>query len=108
MLIFPHPHTTGFVIDFISIPVIAGFTSAAAITIATQQVKGLLGLEYGEESAIPGIAGDWIDVFTYIDTIRYQDTILGCACIVVLLAMRVCVRLFFLVCYEQLHSGHYI
>jgi MFS superfamily sulfate permease-like transporter len=34
----------GFLIDFISLPVIAGFTSAAAITIATGQVKSLLGI----------------------------------------------------------------
>jgi len=31
--------TTGFVIDFIPFPVINGFTSAAAITIALGQVK---------------------------------------------------------------------
>ena len=29
----------GFLIDFISVPVIAGFTSAAALTIATSQVS---------------------------------------------------------------------
>jgi len=34
----------GFLIDFISLPVIAGFTSAASITIATGQVKSLLGI----------------------------------------------------------------
>jgi MFS superfamily sulfate permease-like transporter len=34
----------GFLIDFISMPVIAGFTSAACITIASGQVKSLLGL----------------------------------------------------------------
>ena len=37
----------GFLIDFISVPVIAGFTSAAAITIATGQVKALLGIKIG-------------------------------------------------------------
>ena len=34
----------GFLIDFISVPVIAGFTSAAALTIASGQWKSLLGL----------------------------------------------------------------
>ncbi len=34
----------GVVIDFMSVPVNAGFTSAAAITIASSQVRGLLGL----------------------------------------------------------------
>ena len=37
----------GFVIDFISVPVTAGFTSAAALTIACGQVKSLLGLKIG-------------------------------------------------------------
>ena len=32
----------GFLIDFISVPVIAGFTSAAALTIASGQVLLLL------------------------------------------------------------------
>ena len=40
----------GFLIDFISVPVIAGFTSAAAITIASSQVKSLLGLKILVES----------------------------------------------------------
>ena len=30
----------GFLIDFISVPVISGFTSAAALTIASGQIKG--------------------------------------------------------------------
>ena len=40
----------GFVIDFISVPVTAGFTSAAAITIASGQVKSLFGLKIGESN----------------------------------------------------------
>ena len=40
----------GFLIDFISVPVIAGFTSAAAITIASGQIKGLLGRAVNEGS----------------------------------------------------------
>ena len=36
----------GFLIDFISGPVSVGFTSAAAIIIATTQVKDILGLSF--------------------------------------------------------------
>ena len=79
----------GVVIDFISVPVIAGFTSAAAITIASGQVKSIFGLEIIEHSHIEGITGTWIDIFKNIGTIRTSDTILGLSCIVILLCLRV-------------------
>ena len=34
-----HVMSTGFLVDFIPVPVISGFTSAAAITIAVGQLK---------------------------------------------------------------------
>lgn len=79
----------GFVIDFISIPVTAGFTSAAAITIASSQVKGLFGLEITEHSHIEGVQGTWIDIVKNFKSFRYQDTILGFICIAILLLLRV-------------------
>ncbi|EDO48274.1 predicted protein, partial [Nematostella vectensis] len=36
----------GFLVRFISVPVISGFTSAAAITIAAGQLKSILGLQH--------------------------------------------------------------
>ena len=80
----------GFLIDFISVPVIAGFTSAAAITIASSQVKSLLGLTILEHSHLHhlGIVPKWIDVFTNIQTCRWQDATLGLFTCVVLLALR--------------------
>jgi MFS superfamily sulfate permease-like transporter len=58
------------VIDFMSVPVNAGFTSAAAITIASSQVPGIFGLELRKRSGIVGFVGTWTDVFTNFDTIR--------------------------------------
>ena len=80
----------GFLIDFISVPVIAGFTSAAAITIASSQVKSLLGLTILEHSHLHhlGIIPKWIDVFTNIQTCRWQDASLGLITCVVLLTLR--------------------
>ena len=80
---------TGFVIDFISVPVTAGFTSAAAITIASGQVKSIFGLKIDHSSHTEGIAGTWIDVIDNFDTARVNDSILGISCIVILLCMRV-------------------
>ena len=79
----------GVVIDFISVPVIAGFTSAAAITIASGQVKSIFGLKIEEHSHVEGITGTWIDIIENIETIRTNDTILGISCIVILLLLRV-------------------
>eukprot|EP00095_Tigriopus_kingsejongensis_P008885 maker-scaffold566_size135349-snap-gene-0.23 protein:Tk08885 transcript:maker-scaffold566_size135349-snap-gene-0.23-mRNA-1 annotation:"sodium-independent sulfate anion transporter" len=78
----------GFVIDFISVPVIAGFTSAAAITIASTQVKGLFGLDVQHKSHVEGVTGTWIDIVDNFESIRYQDTILGLVCVVILLLLR--------------------
>lgn len=74
----------GFLLDFISIPVIAGFTAAASINIAASQFTSLLG--------IPGRSEDLVDalkkVFTNLDRIRYQDTVLGVGTITILILLK--------------------
>ena len=87
----------GFLIDFISMPVIAGFTSAAALTIASGQIKGLLGIYTLPENknmteTHAGVVDDYIHIFANISTVRWQDAVLGLTCAVVLLAMRVRIR----------------
>ena len=82
----------GFLIDFISVPVIAGFTSAAALTIASGQWKGLLGLTvdpHHKSHTHAGIIDYYIDIFSNIETIRWQDAVLGICCVIVLLSLRV-------------------
>ena len=100
----------GFLIDFISVPVIAGFTSAAALTIASGQWKSLLGLEIEHRShSHAGVVDYYIDIVNYINTIRWQgrsqssqssyslsmfdisitDTVLGLICVLTLLLARV-------------------
>ncbi|XP_063362378.1 sodium-independent sulfate anion transporter-like isoform X1 [Cydia amplana] len=74
----------GFLIDFISGPVSVGFTSAAAIIIATTQVKDILGLNF------PGgkFLQVWTGMYEHIGETRLWDTVLGVTCIVVLLLLR--------------------
>ncbi|KAL7636091.1 UNVERIFIED_CONTAM: hypothetical protein RMT77_013910 [Armadillidium vulgare] len=74
----------GFLINFVSKPVISGFTSAAAITIFTSQVKGLLGIKIKTH----GFIDTWVQVFKHISETRWQDLILGLICFIVLLLMR--------------------
>ena len=75
-------------IDFISVPVTAGFTSAAAITIASGQVKSIFGLKIEHHSHVEGFIGDWIDVFTNFESARLSDSLLGLICIMILLGLR--------------------
>ncbi|MCC5953865.1 MAG: sulfate permease [Acidimicrobiia bacterium] len=50
----------GFLVDYLSHPVISGFTSAAAITIGISQVKDLLGVQIGRPEGVPAtIAALW-------------------------------------------------
>ena len=79
----------GVLIDFISVPVIAGFTSAAAITIASGQVKSIFGLTLEHKVHIEGIVGTWANIVTNFHTWRVNDTILGIFCCILLLLMRV-------------------
>ncbi|XP_043268446.1 sodium-independent sulfate anion transporter-like isoform X2 [Venturia canescens] len=74
----------GFLLDFISLPVITGFTSAAAINIAASQFKSLLG--------IPGRAEDFLDavkaIFSNLNKINPWDTLLGLCTLVILVLMK--------------------
>ncbi|CAK1596252.1 unnamed protein product [Parnassius mnemosyne] len=74
----------GFLVEFVSLPVVSGFTSAAAITIASSQIKGLLGLRFNAET----FKSTWEGIFHHITDTRMQDTLLGLACCVVLLGMK--------------------
>ncbi|XP_037787000.1 sodium-independent sulfate anion transporter-like isoform X5 [Penaeus monodon] len=74
----------GFLIMFISKPVICGFTSAAAITIASSQLKGLFGLSYDAE----GFLDTCKKLFQNIAYTKWQDITLGICCMICLLLMR--------------------
>ncbi|KAK7065201.1 hypothetical protein SK128_026079, partial [Halocaridina rubra] len=74
----------GFLVNYISEPVISGFTSAAALAIATSQMKSLL----GQKLKTRGIVDTWIQVFSHLNEVRWQDALLGVTCIVVLSLMK--------------------
>ncbi len=77
--------TSGFLIDFIAAPVVAGFTSAAAFTIATTQIEALLGLKFDDD----GFVNTWVAVFRDIEQTRTWDAVLGFSSIAILLLLRV-------------------
>ncbi|XP_026729131.1 sodium-independent sulfate anion transporter-like isoform X2 [Trichoplusia ni] len=75
----------GFLLDFISSPVISGFTTAAAMQISASQLKSLF--------SISGSSGDtfihaMINFFKNIKTVQLWDTVLGISTIVALLLLK--------------------
>uniref|UniRef100_A0A336KGN5 CSON009900 protein n=1 Tax=Culicoides sonorensis TaxID=179676 RepID=A0A336KGN5_CULSO len=74
----------GFLVQFISSSVISGFTTAAAITIASGQIKSLFGL--------PGKGTEflkaWENFFKNVSHTRPWDTLLGIVCIGILLTLK--------------------
>ncbi|XP_029286840.1 sodium-independent sulfate anion transporter [Cottoperca gobio] len=73
----------GFLLDFISFPVIKGFTCAAAVTIGFGQVKNILGLQ--------GVPHDfYLEVyytFYKIPEARIGDVVLGLLCLTLLVVL---------------------
>ncbi|XP_034243364.1 sodium-independent sulfate anion transporter-like isoform X2 [Thrips palmi] len=74
----------GFVVDFISMPVTVGFTTAAAITIASSQLKGLFGLKGSTDKFMDSI----VNFFERIHEAQLWDSVLGISTIVALLLLQ--------------------
>lgn len=77
--------STGFLLDFISLPVITGFTSAAAISIASSQFKPLLGIPGKSEKFVDGI----VSIFKNLDKINVWDIVLGISTLIGLIILKV-------------------
>lgn len=75
----------GVLVDFISIPVTVGFTSATSVVIVATQLKGLLGLHINPQGFMDTIQ----QVFKHIGETSPWDTCMSFTCIVVLLFFRV-------------------
>ncbi|XP_077184318.1 sodium-independent sulfate anion transporter [Paroedura picta] len=74
----------GFLLDFLSHPVIKGFTSAAAVTIGFNQVKALLGLQNIPRQFFLQV----YYTFSRIGEARAGDAILGLICLIVLTGLK--------------------
>ena len=76
----------GALVNLLSVPVIAGFTSAAALTIGLTQVRDLLGLELSGSSTtfVEGLS----HVLPSLDTLDVTTTVLGVLSLVALVAVK--------------------
>lgn len=83
---FLHLHVVaGVLVDFISIPVTVGFTSATSVIIVASQLKGLLGLTITSQ----GFLDTLIKVVRNITDASPWDTAMSVTCIAILLLFRV-------------------
>ncbi|OQV12725.1 Sodium-independent sulfate anion transporter [Hypsibius exemplaris] len=76
----------GFLVNFISEPVISAFTSASALVILYGQIKGLIGVKFGDSDDT--VIEQTIEYAKSLKNIRGWDTLLGVVCLCVLLLMR--------------------
>jgi sodium-independent sulfate anion transporter 11 len=81
---------TGFLVQFIASPVVAGFSSAAAITIASSQLKSLFGITSGSSNEF---LPSWQNFFAHLNEIRLWDTVLGISSIIILILLKNLTRL---------------
>lgn len=77
---------SGFIlVEFFSYPVIAGFTTAAALNIGSSQIKSLFGIKGKSDTFL----GAWIKVFEHIAETRQWDALLGVCTIIFLVFAKV-------------------
>lgn len=74
----------GFIMRYISVPVISGFTSAAAITIAFGQLKHIFGVKTASNSFFPEL----VEFFKNIKQTNVWDVVMGLCCMVTLTLLR--------------------
>ncbi|KAB1153387.1 MULTISPECIES: SulP family inorganic anion transporter [Tenacibaculum] len=77
----------GFIVNFLSRPVIIGFTSAVALIIGLNQFRNLLGVEFLQSDQIHILLEDIIARFMYFNT---PTTIIGIiACIIIMIFRKI-------------------
>ena len=75
----------GFLVNFLSRPVISGFTSAAALIIGLNQLKHLLGIQITRDNKIHTLV---IDAFQQIQEINWLTFAIGVASILILVFLK--------------------
>lgn len=75
----------GFLIDFFSYPIIAGFICASSFNIASSQIKNLFGFSGKTDTFI----NSWKSIFDNISEAKPWDSILGILSIVLIVCLRV-------------------
>ncbi len=75
----------GFLVNFLSKPVISGFTSGAAIIIALNQIGNLLGIDVARNNHVHQLV---IDIFNQFNQINWQTFLMGALSIITLILIK--------------------
>ncbi len=75
----------GFIVNFLSKPVITGFTSAVALIIGVNQFRNLLGVDFLQSDQIQYVIEDiWLQVTNF----NYHTTIIGFISVIIIIIFR--------------------
>lgn len=74
----------GFIVDFVSFPVISAFSTSAAITIIISQLKSFFGLNYPSSR----LTDNLVNFANHIHDVRLSDMFLGMICLTFLLPLQ--------------------
>ncbi len=75
----------GFLGDFLSTAVLAGFLAGVGVLVVTEQVPGLLGIERAHGSHV---WGKWAFVATHLGDVRWQAVVFGAVTVVALFLVK--------------------
>ena len=75
----------GFIVNFLSKPVITGFTSAVALIIGFNQFRNLFGVDFVQSDQIQYVVSD---IWKQIITFNHPTTIIGLISVVVIIILR--------------------
>ncbi|XP_061173849.1 prestin-like [Saccostrea echinata] len=88
ILIFMGMFRLGFITFYFSVSFFSGFTSGAAVHIATSQMPALLGIAVKRYSGPFKIVYTYRDIFLAITTVKVATILISIICIVILLAVK--------------------
>ncbi|MEN8879867.1 MAG: sulfate permease, partial [Polaribacter sp.] len=75
----------GFIVNFLSKPVITGFTSAVALIIGLNQFRNLFGVDFFQSDQIQYII---LDIWKQFSTFNLHTTVIGLASVVLIIILR--------------------
>lgn len=75
----------GFIVNFLSRPVITGFTSAVALIIGINQFRNLFGVDFVQSDQIQYVLGD---VFLNITEYNFHTTLIGLIAVIIIIVFR--------------------
>lgn len=78
----------GFIAQLLSWPVMSGYLAGAAITIVVSQLRDFFGMTYPPGTADRLFFERVGNVFTHLDTITWETTVIGVACLIALVGFK--------------------